>query len=108
MTKDRDANPTGKPAGRVDFDSRGNAIWRPLDEVSSQSSLIRMLKIDELSIKEGENTQRVKKVKTEHVEGYNPYNKAAACRIHERPKKKDLRALSDWIEMKKRLESDKK
>lgn len=114
MTKDRSTDRTGKSPGRVDFDDRGNAIWRPDTEVRTQSTLIRILNIGGLSIAEEDHKEDDKKklhpryVKPAKPEqGYNPYDSGPVRRDGDRPRKKDLRALSNWIETKKRLESDK-
>lgn len=104
MGKDRDEDSNDLPMGRITYDELGNPVWQPYTAVRSDQSLNRMLKTDELSLADS-GRHGIKKVKAE--DGYNPYGSGMVQRSGERRKKKDLRALSEWVKMKKRLEPDK-
>jgi hypothetical protein len=126
------SNPSGSnPSGRAKFDSRGNAVWEWQTEdgdfstdVSTQR--VKKLEAPELSLEE---TARAKKLdsgsKKEPSRGFNPYDNSAS-RVPRDPdgKKpmlqpaqppastarkpvKDLKRLQEWMEMKKRLASQK-
>ena len=107
---------TVEPAqpGRIAFDDRGNAIYAWNE--------------DQLSL-EGEEGERARRKALEHpglsmVEeepdagapirnnanglriGYNPYESGLLPQ-KQAPKKKDLRELSKWLEMKKRVEGNR-
>ena len=92
------------PMGRIEYDELGNPVWRPFTAVKSAQTLNRMLKTDKLSL-EDSGSHGIKKVRAE--DGYNPYGSGLVKADGERPRKKDLRALSEWVKMKKRLESGK-
>lgn len=101
--------------GRIKFDDRGNAIYAWNE--------------DQLSL-EGEEGERARRKALEHpglamVEdepavnapiqhnarglkvGYNPYESGLLAQKEEPKKKTDLRELSKWLEMKKRLETNR-
>ncbi len=95
--------------GRIAFDERGNAVYEWSDDRLSEASEAgerarrKALEHPTLSFVEEEQTKNApiqNNAKGLRL-GYNPYesgllpNKAA-------PKKRDLRELSKWIEMKKR------
>jgi hypothetical protein len=121
--------PSAHPSGRAKFDSRGNAVWEWQTEdgefstdVSTQR--IKKLEAPELSIEE---TARVRKLgstckDTDH--GFNPYDHAVSrgakdpdakkqiappVKSAAEPRKpvKDLKRLQEWMEMKKRLATQK-
>lgn len=88
-------------AGRIEFDDRGNAVWQPGRK--------RRLDNPSLSIAE-EEPAPLRQVQHNRIglkSGYDPYasgvlkgNKKKA----EAARKKDLRALSEWIRLKKNME----
>jgi hypothetical protein len=90
-------------SGRVVFDERGNAIW------DTQS--IRKLEHPGLSLTDEElaaaaNGPARPNVKGARI-GYDPYQSGMLQKKKaDKPKKKDLRALSKWIKMQKELKSD--
>ena len=99
---------------RIKFDERGNAIYAWNE--------------DQLSL-EGEEGERARRKALEHPDlamvedepvvnapiqhntrglkvGYNPYESGLLAQKEEPKKKTDLRQLSKWLEMKKRLETN--
>jgi hypothetical protein len=83
--------------GRVRFDDKGNSVWvppryrvprTPLEIVDDQPHPARP-------------AENVKGVRS----GYNPYESGMLTK--EKRKKTDLRALSQWIELRRRIENDK-
>lgn len=102
MSKEPEREQQDMPMGRIVFDERGNAMWQPATAVRTEQTLNRILQTDKLSLAEGEDSG-LRKVKTE--DRYNPYRGGLSPRDGERPRKKDLRALSEWVKMKKRLEA---
>jgi hypothetical protein len=102
-----------KPSGRVQFDERGNAIWEwavKTGVFGREVSHDRLKKLENpgLSLAEDAPTpfDKVKPNPQGMVKGYNPYDSGKLG--HNRPplKKKDLRKLSDWLELKKQAESN--
>lgn len=104
MGKNKDEDSGDLPMGRIEHDELGNSVWRPYTAVHSAHTLDRMLKTDKLSL-EDSGSRSLKKTRAE--DGYNPYGSGLVKADGQRPKKKDLRALSEWVKMKKRLESGK-
>lgn len=86
--------------GSVARDDRGNAIWQWKDE----SILDQQLSNPKLSIREEEPPPGVNVGinATGARVGFNPYGTGVVVKT-ERPRRKDLRQLSKWIEMRKRL-----
>ena len=103
MGKEREVSLSDGPIGRIEHDDLGNPVWKPFTTVRTEQTLNRILETDKLTIAD-EGRQR----ELQHVsatKGYNPYDGGIVDRDGERRKKKDLRALSEWVKMKKRLES---
>ena len=88
------------PMGRIVYDELGNPVWEPYTAVRSEQTLNRILQTDRLSLADGGQKQN-----SRTKDGYDPYGSGLVERDGERPRKKDLRALSEWVKMKKRLES---
>jgi hypothetical protein len=92
--------------GRIEYDELGNAVWVPFGELDSAETLRRLLNNDALAL-----TQDDGKAASQHVtqnlgglkKGYDPYDSGMLVRKQWK-KKKDLRALSNWIEEKKKFE----
>lgn len=85
------------PMGRITFDELGNAVWQPATAVRTEQTLNRILKTDRLSL---EGVER--RSTTGH--GYDPYRSGLVGRDGPVRRKKDLRALSEWVKLKKRME----
>jgi hypothetical protein len=84
-------------SGRVRFDDRGNAVWEPVQRERSKRPI--------LSLAEDEHTPQgeVKRNATGLKKGYDPYESGflKGGRKEAFRKRKDLRALSEWIQAKK-------
>jgi hypothetical protein len=102
----------GDEPGRLEIDDRGNVAWHWSDDENLQADdtlgaaeRIRALVDPRLDVKEEEADpsspvqNNTKGLKT----GYNPYNSGALGKQSWR-KKKDLRRLSEWIELRKKME----
>ena len=115
---DETSKPAGKPPassapkdepGRIEVDDRGNITWQWTDnELLADDTLgaaerIRALVDPRLKVEETpEEIASVKGLKT----GYNPYQSGPLGK-REWKKKKNLRELSKWIELRKKLENKK-
>lgn len=88
-------------SGRVKRDDRGNAIWEWKDD----DTLDARLHHPGLAIKDEEPPAHapVKLNKVATRTGYDPYESGLIDRNGvPRPRKRDLRALSEWIALKKK------
>jgi hypothetical protein len=109
------AAPDPDEPGRLGLDDRGNVTWHWSDEADfnaddalGAAQRIRALVAPGLDVQEDpedplspvqNNTKGLKS-------GYNPYNSGALGKQSWK-KKKDLRQLSKWIELKKKMEDKK-
>ena len=101
--------------GRIAFDDRGNAIYAwnedqlSLDGEEGERARRKALEHPGLAMVEDEpvanapiqNNDKGLKL------GYNPYESGLLSQKEVPKKKTDLRELSKWLEMKKRVESDR-
>jgi hypothetical protein len=83
-----------EPSGQVSFDDRGNAVW---DTWSGKALDHPGLELDE-AVNQPRANCRLNAFATKC--GYNPYDSGLIGK-KQKPRKKDLRALSKWIELKK-------
>jgi hypothetical protein len=99
-------------AGKVGQDDRGNMTWEWSDEDNLQADdtlgaaeRIRALVDPTLAVEEDElgGNSPVKSNPKGLKKGYNPYNSGALGK-GEWKKKKNLRELSKWIEIKKKVQ----
>jgi hypothetical protein len=106
-------SPRDKSTGRVKFDDRGNAIWEwsmATGKFGTDPSSGRLKKLENpaLAIVDDAPDQAApgKPQPRNPVAGYNPYEsgeppKAAPVKSGQKPKKKDLRRLGEWITLRK-------
>jgi pyruvate/2-oxoglutarate dehydrogenase complex dihydrolipoamide acyltransferase (E2) component len=103
------------PSGRVQFDDRGNAVWdwalrTARLERGGASQPLKVLENPTLSLAEDAPTPTdvVKPNPLGIVKGYNPYDSGKLDRKKKGPEpKKDLRKLSEWIQLRKQAASNK-
>jgi len=93
--------------GRVQFDERGNAVWEwsvATGAFGREVSTQRLQKLENpgLSLAEDAPTPLglVKPNPHGTVKGYNPYDSGRLGKA-EPPRKKDLKRLSEWLQLKK-------
>lgn len=102
--------------GRIAFDDRGNAIYAwSEDELSLEGEEGERARrkaldnpglsmVDDEPVADAPIRNNAKGLKL----GYNPYESGLLPQKQAQPKKKtDLRELSKWLEMKKRVEGDR-
>jgi hypothetical protein len=102
-----------KQSGRVQFDDRGNAIWEwavSTGAFGREVTTERLKKLENpgLSLADDAPTpfDKVKPNPQGVVKGYNPYDSGKLGRTGPPPKKKDLRKLSDWLQLKKQADNN--
>ena len=101
-----EAQATGQ--GRVEFDELGNAVWVPYGNLGSEEVLTRLLNDETLSLSQDERPGTVHRVQPNPAglrKGYDPYDSGMLVKRQWKPKK-DLRALSKWIEQKNRVKGE--
>ena len=98
----------------MQFDERGNAIWEwavSTGAFGREVSTERMKKLENpgLSLADDAPTpfDKVKPNPQGVVKGYNPYDSGKLGRSGPPPKKKDLKKLSDWLQLKKQAENNR-
>jgi hypothetical protein len=95
-------------SGRIEYDELGNAVWVPFAKLDSNETLKRLLNDDTLAVTEDDSkasTQRITQNPGGLKKGYDPYDSGMLVK-KEWKKKKDLRALSKWIEEKKKFDGE--
>jgi len=103
-----------KESGRVKFDERGNAIWEwaiSTGVFNREGSTERLKKLENpgLSLAEDAPTpfDKVKPNPQGVVKGYNPYDSGKLARSGPPPKRRDLRKLGAWLQLKKQSATKK-
>lgn len=83
--------------GRVRFDDKGNSVWVP-PRYRVPRTALELVKDEPHPVRPAENPKGA-------LVGYNPYESGMLSK--DKRRKTDLRALSQWIELRKRVESEK-
>lgn len=99
-----ETQPVGE--GHVEFDELGNAVWVPYGGLGSEEVLARLLNDTSLSLSQEDSRGGIDRVQPNPGGiklGYDPYDSGLLVKRSWK-KKKDLRALSNWIEQQKRLQ----
>lgn len=108
--QDTDADP-----GRLGLDDRGNVTWEwkdegelLVDDALGGAERIRALVDPKLKVKDDDEdpSSPVRSNPKGLKSGYNPYNSGALGK-QEWKKKKNLRELSKWIELRKKMATKK-
>jgi hypothetical protein len=114
----------GKPAvppatnadepGRLEFDDRGNVTWEWSDDDALQADdtlgaaeRLRALVDPKLDVLEEPEPNAIKHNPKGLKKGYDPYDSGALGKERWK-KKKNLRELSKWIELKRKMDGKKK
>lgn len=107
-TGDDTAGDDRRRVGRIIHDERGTAIleWQPIPlEHSGRFQRIT------LSVEPGKPRDRLRMdVPYRSGQGYDPYQRVGTPGTHrapERPKRRDLRKLGEWIKLKREIEERK-
>jgi len=113
------AKPPGAPdpgpnaPGHLETDDRGNVTWEwanegdlQADDTLGAAERIRALVDPRLDVVDDEELNAVKNNPKGLVKGYDPYSSGALGKQSWK-KKKNLRELSKWIELKRKLEQKK-
>jgi hypothetical protein len=102
--------PVDHEPGRLDVDDRGNVTWHWSDDTDLQADdtlgaaeRMRALVDPKLNVVDEENPLSPIQSNPKGLKsGYNPYNSGALGKQSWK-KKKDLRELSKWIELRKKV-----
>lgn len=99
-----ETQPVGE--GHVEFDELGNAVWVPYGGLGSEEVMARLLNDTSLSLSTEDSRGGIARVQPNPggiKRGYDPYDSGLLVKKTWK-KKKDLRALSNWIEQQKKLQ----
>lgn len=94
------------PAGHVEFDDRGNAIWHSDDpgHDEEQAAALAEFALDDLGLAIEDSPPRfaaATRSTTSLEEGFDPYSSGHVVRDRKRARRTDLRALSEEIKRKR-------
>lgn len=99
--------------GRVQFDERGNAVWEwsvSTGAFGREVSTQRLKKLENPGLSLAEDApspiEHVRQNPLGAVKGYNPYESGQLGK-KEPPRRKDLKRLSEWLELKKQAANKK-
>lgn len=88
------------PIGRIEFDERGNAVWRPYTEVRGGDTIRALLHTESLAVSETATAPAPGMRRAEA--GFDPYSSGMVVRSEPRRRPADLRALSEAIKAARR------
>ncbi len=98
----------GQPgSARREHDGHGNPVHVPHRNLGSEEVLSRLLNDEQLEVDDAPPAAGSRKVVQNSAglkKGYDPYESGLLAKKEHR-RKRDLRALSEWIKAKKRAES---
>jgi hypothetical protein len=113
------AKPAGTPLaapeepGRLGTDDRGNVTWEwasegdlQADDTLGAAERLRALVDPRLDVVDDESANAIQNNPKGLVKGYDPYSSGALGKQSWK-KKKNLRELSKWIELKRKMEQKK-
>lgn len=105
----------GKPQqepGRLELDERGNVTWQWSDDAElqaddeiGQTQRLRALNNPTLDLVEDDDPKGAIVNATGIFKGYDPYHSGALAKDSWK-KKKDLRGLSRWIELRRKIDTE--
>lgn len=98
-TNDDDASQDA-PIGRIEFDERGNAVWRPYTDARGEDTVRTLLHSDNLAVSEPDAVPVPGLRPAES--GFDPYSSGLVVRSEPRRRPTDLRALSEAIKAARR------
>jgi hypothetical protein len=102
------------PSGRVKFDDRGNAVWEwatgtvNIDPAIAAQRLRRLDHSTLAIVDEPVTPSEAVQNPLGTVKGYNPYNSGKLEGKANPPRKRDLKRLSEWIQLRKQAALNKK
>jgi hypothetical protein len=95
--------------GRIEFDELGNAVWVPYTGLGAEETIKALLNDNTLALTQDDAKGTVRRIQANPAglkKGYDPYESGLLVKKQWK-KKKDLRALSKWIEQKKKPDDDR-
>jgi hypothetical protein len=110
----KSTSPEPKATGRVQFDERGTAVWEwsiATGAFGREVTTQRLQKLEHPALSLADDaptpfeTVRANPLGTK--KGYDPYDSGKLGKRPEPPKKKDLRRLSEFLQLKKQAEGNK-
>lgn len=96
-------------SGRIEYDELGNPVWVPFEGPGSAEVIKKLLNDDTLALTEDTDRGTVRRIQPNPAgikKGYDPYDSGMLVKKQWK-KKKDLRALSKWIEQKMKGDKDR-
>jgi hypothetical protein len=109
----KDTQKDSRGTGHVKFDDRGNAIWEwsiSTGAFATDATTDKLKKLENPSLSIADDAlapfEAVRANPLGTKKGYDPYDSGRLGKRPERPKKKDLRKLSEWLKLKKQADGN--